>query len=144
MNGCLRLRAWAFFLAVAEHDFACRFPCGSLAQGMQGLEKGDQCGGFRWTQVFSVGGHVAASLDHLADELVLREPHGNAVQSRTSFSATISKRMAVAALLRLKYERALPLKRGCAMQKFPRHGITSPPVHVRTPGSDAGKMRECS
>src|SRR5260370_23192366 len=144
MNGCLRLRAWAFFLAVAEHDFACRLPCRSLTWRMQGFEKGNERCRFRRIQVFSVGRHVAASLDHLTDELVLREPHGNAVQSRTSFSATISQTMAVAALLHLKYARALPLKLGCAMQKFSRHVLPTPRDPVRPAGIDSGTMRDRS
>src|SRR5260370_33898890 len=124
MNGCLRLRAWAFFLAVAEHDFACRLPCRSLTWRMQGFEKGNERCRFRRIQVFSVGRHVAASLDHLTDELVLREPHGNALHSRTSFSATISQRTAVASRLHLKCDPALPLTHCCARQKYSRACLT--------------------
>ena len=54
---------------------------GSLSQRMQGFEKCDECSGLRRTQVLPIRRHVAAALDHLADELVLREPHGNTVQA---------------------------------------------------------------
>ena len=43
----------------------------SLAGGMQSLEKRHQRGGFGGIQVLSVGGHVAAALDYLADQLIL-------------------------------------------------------------------------
>src|SRR5580704_14470487 len=84
------------------------------------------------------------SLDYLVDELILSKPYGNTVQSRTSLSAQLPKRMAVAALLDLKNERALALKRSCAVQKSLRHGITAPGIHVRAPGRVAGEMRKCS
>ena len=113
---------------------------GGLARRMQGLEKGYERGGFRWTQILSVRRHIAAALNHLPDELVLREPHGNAVQSRPSLPTAFSKGMAVAALLDLKDQSALPLKRSCAMKKSIRHGITAPCVHVRTPGRELGEM----
>ena len=77
---------------------------------MQRLQKCDERRGLRRTQVLSIGRHVAATLDHLADELVLREPYGNTVESRTSLSTLVAKRMAVAALLDLENERALPLE----------------------------------
>jgi hypothetical protein len=111
---------------------------------MQRLKKCHERRCLRRTQILPIRRHVAASLDHLADELVLREPHGNAVQSRTSLSAPLPKGMAVAALLALENERTLPLKRGCAMQKSLRHWITAPSVHVRTPGSESSEMRKCS
>jgi hypothetical protein len=84
---------------------------------MQYLEKRDERGGFRWAQVFSVGWHVAPSLNHLADELVLREPHCNAVERWTSLPAKFTERMAIAALFDLKHESPFSLKRGRAMQK---------------------------
>ncbi len=52
--------------------------------------------------------------------------------------------MAVAALLHLKNQRALAFQRGCTLQETVGHGIAAPGVHVRTPGSESGKMRERS
>ena len=101
--------------ALPKHDIACGITCGSLACRMQGLEKRDKSGRFRWTQVFSIGWHVATSLNHLPDELVLREPHGNAVERRSPLSAEFTERMAIPALLGLKNESSLPLKCGTAM-----------------------------
>jgi len=65
--------------ALAKHDIARGIAGGGLAGGMQGFEKGDKCSGFGGTQIFSVGRHVATSLDHLADELVLGQAHGNTI-----------------------------------------------------------------
>src|SRR5712692_8909373 len=109
--------------ALSKHEIARGFAGGGLAYRMESLEKRDQCRGFRWAQVFSVSRHVAASLDHLADELVLREPHGNVVERRPPLSAEFTERMAIAALLHLKDESPLPLKRGGAMEKSFRHRI---------------------
>src|SRR6267154_2244177 len=133
MDRSLWLRARAFFLALAKHDIARRIARGSLPSRMQGLKKRDKRRGFCRTQVLPIRGHVAASLDHLADELVLREPHGDAIQRRASLPAQLPEGMAVAALLDLKHERALPLHGRCAMNKSLRHWITAPSVHVRTP-----------
>src|SRR5215467_267172 len=133
----LRMRA-----ALPKHGIARSVTCGRLARGMQGLEKRYKRHGFRWTQVFSIGWHVAASLNHLADELVFREPHGNAVERRTPLPAELPERMAIAALFGLKDESALTLKRGGAMQKSFRYRIGAPGVHVRAPRRIPGKMRE--
>jgi hypothetical protein len=46
---------------------------------MQRFEKRNECRCFRRTQIVPICRHIAASLDDLADELVLREPYGNAV-----------------------------------------------------------------
>src|SRR5690348_14877429 len=105
---------------------------------MQGLKKCHKRRGLRRTQILSVGGHVAASLNHLADQLVLCQPHRNTIQSGASLPALLSKGMAVSALLGLKDERALPLKCSCAMYESLRHRITTPGVHVRAPGREPG------
>src|SRR5229473_6162570 len=105
---------------------------------MQCLEKCHKRGCLRRTQVLPVRRHVAASLDHLADELILREPHGDAIQRRASLPAQLPEGMAVAALLGLKNKRALPLQGRCAMKKSLRHRITAPSVHVRTPRCESG------
>src|SRR5580704_6029346 len=114
MGWFLWLCAWAFFLGVTEHRIARRIARGSLPSWMQGFEKCHERRGLCRTQVLPVRRHVAASLDHLADELVLREPHGDAVERRPPLSAEFTERMAIAALLHLEHESALPLKCGGA------------------------------
>ena len=114
MGWFLWLCARAFFLVVAEHHIARCIARGNLSSRMQGLEKCDKRRGLRRTQVLSVRRHVAASLDHLADELILREPHGDAVERRTPLPAEFTERMAIAALLHLEHESSLPLKCGGA------------------------------
>ncbi len=110
---------------------------------MQCLEKGDERCCLRWAQVLAVRGHIAASLDHLADKLILSKPDGDTIERRASLPAQLPKRMAVAALLYLKNERALTLKRGRVAQESSRNRVTAPGAHVRTPRSDFRKMREC-
>src|SRR5258708_32638681 len=100
---------------------------------MQGFEKCDERGGLRRAQILAVRRHVATALDHLADELVLRQPHRHTVEGRTALPAALSEGMAVAALFDLKHERALPLQRGGTVQALRRHGSAAPGVHLRTP-----------
>src|SRR5581483_278558 len=98
----------------------------------------------RWRQVLAVRRHVAASLNHLPDELVLRQPHSHRVQSRTAFSAILAEGMAVAALLNLEDQRALPFDRAGVFQKLIRDRGAAPGVHLRTPGGILGEMRKSS
>ena len=77
-----------------------------LLNRMQRLEECNQRRGFRWTQVFSVGGHVAAALNHLTNQLVFIEAQGDPVERGAAFSALLTERMAVVALLYLEDERA--------------------------------------
>jgi hypothetical protein len=58
---------------------------------VQRFEKRDQGSRFRRTQILSVSRHVAASLDHLSDQLVLRKPQGNVVKRRASLSAEFAE-----------------------------------------------------
>ena len=101
--------------ALPKHEVTRGITCRSLACRMQGLEKPDKRGSFRRAQVFSVSRHVSASLNDLADKLVLREAHSNAVERRASLSAEFAERVAIAALLGLKDECPLSLKSGGAM-----------------------------
>ena len=130
--------------ALPKYDIARSIAGRSLACRMQGLEKRNKGCGFRWTQVFSVGGHVSASLNHLADKLVLRKPHRNAVERRPPLSAEFTERMAIAALLGLEDESPLPLKCGGVVQKLFWHRIAAPSVHVWAPRRIASEMGECS
>src|SRR5215813_2392665 len=129
--------------ALLQHDVAGGVAGRSLACGMHSFEKRNKRCGFRWAQVFSVSRHVPASLNHLADELVLCKPHGNTVECWASLSAEFTKRMAIAALLGLKHESSLPLKCRGIMQKPFRYRIAAPGIHVRTPGSKSNEMCKC-
>src|SRR5712672_1803430 len=72
-----------------------------LAVGMERLHEGDERGGLGGREVLAVGGHVAPALDHLADELVARQPDGDFIERWTALSTAVFKRVAVAALLDL-------------------------------------------
>src|SRR5882757_9698097 len=109
---------------------------------MQSYQKRDQGGCFRRTQVVSVGRHVAASLNDLADQLVLRQSYGDAVECRPSLAARLSERMAIAALFGLKYESALAFQSSGAVKKLVGNRIATPRVHVRTPWRVPCEMRE--
>src|SRR5262245_15519838 len=80
---------------------------GSLPGRMQRHEEIDERRRLGGAQVLAIGRHVAASLDHLADELVLGESHRHIVESGTTPSPRVTERMAVATLLRLEDEGAL-------------------------------------
>src|SRR5262245_2935116 len=90
-------------------DVTCRLACRRLACRMERREKRDKRGGFRRTQVLAVCRHVAAPLNDLANELVLREAGGDAVETRAALAAGIAKGVTVAALLCLEDERTLSL-----------------------------------
>jgi hypothetical protein len=74
---------------------------------MERLEKGDQRRGLRRIQILSIRGHVAAPLNHLADELIRRQPDRDRVECWSSLATELAERVAVVALLRLKNERSL-------------------------------------
>src|SRR5262249_14178485 len=124
----LRPGAGTSLAVVGEHRVARCIPRGGVPRGTQRREKCDERRRFRRTQVLAVRGHVAASLDHLTDELILRESQRDAVESRTSLAARFPKGVAVATLLDLKHERALPFDRGPAAQKPLRDRIGAPRV----------------
>src|SRR5580704_2030351 len=76
--------------------------CWRLTRGMQRLEERDESRRFRGAQILAVGRHVAATLDHLSNQLILRQAYSHGVQSRTALSALVAERMAVVALLHLE------------------------------------------
>jgi hypothetical protein len=125
-------------LAVAKYQFPCRITSRTLCCWVQGLEESYERRSLCRTQVVPIGRHVAAALNHLPNELVLRQPHGNAVQGWSPLSTRVAERVAVAALLDLKHERTLPLKRGRAVNVAVGYWIAAPGVHVRTPGRELG------
>src|ERR1700690_636572 len=124
--------------AFAESKVPRRITCRALRGRMEGLKESDQRGRLRRTQVVSVGRHIASALDYLPDELVLREPHCDAIQGWPPLSARIAERVAVAALLHLKHQRTLPLECGCAMYVSVGHWLAAPGIHARAPGRELG------
>ena len=90
-----------------------------LTGRVQRLEERDEGGRLRGTQVFSIGRHVAAALNYLADELIRRELYSNTIQLRSALPSRAAQRVAVVTLLSLKDERPLPLDEGC---RFVRSG----------------------
>src|ERR1700730_9586126 len=118
-------------LTVAN-QFPRRITSRTLCCWVQRLEESNERRSLCWTQVVPIGRHVAASLNDLTDELVLRETDRNAIQRWPSLSPCVAKRVAVAALLDLKPERTLPLKRSRTMNVPVGHRIAAPGIHVRT------------
>jgi hypothetical protein len=109
------LCAWGFGFFVTQDNVARGFARRRLSLRVERCKKRYQGRGLRWAQIFPVRRHIAATLDYLADQLVLRQSHRDTIERRPSLAAEFTKRMAISALLGLKYERALPLKRGGAM-----------------------------
>src|ERR1700720_673469 len=100
---------------------------------MQGLKKCDKSRGLRGTEILAISGHVAATLDHLTNELILCKPPGHCVQSRAALAALFAERMAVVTLLHLEDQSTLPLKRSPVVQKHGRNRNAAPRVHDRAP-----------
>jgi hypothetical protein len=76
---------------------------------MKGLEKCHKGRRLRWIQILPISRHIAAALQHLAHELVLRQSGCDRIEGRASLAAALPKRVAVVALLRLKDQRPLDL-----------------------------------
>src|SRR5437016_8798072 len=76
-----------------------------LPRRVHRLKERHECSGLRGTQVVSVGGHIAAALDYLADELVMGELYGHAIQLRPPLPSQPAQRVAVVTRLGLKNER---------------------------------------
>src|ERR1700678_2506014 len=131
-------------LAVAKHQFTRRVARRALGCWMQGLEKSYERRSLCGTQVVPIGRHVAAALNHLANELILRQANGNAVQGWPPLSTRVAERVAVAALLDLKHERTLPLKRSRPVNVAGGYWIATPCVHVRTPRRELGHASKCA
>src|SRR5580692_3636805 len=115
-----------------------------LSRRMQRLEKCNQSSRLRGAKILAVCGHVAASLNHLPDQLVGRQAHSHSVESRSALPALIVERVAVVALLHLKDQRALSLKRRAVMQKLAWNRNSAPCVHYGTPRCVLRQSGECS
>src|SRR5207302_8829405 len=72
--------------------------CGSLPLRVKRLEERDESGRFRRAEVLPVRRHLAAALDDLPDQLILRQPDGDSVATGPALPAARVERMAVPAL----------------------------------------------
>src|SRR5262245_43908075 len=84
--------------------------CRLLAGREERSEKRDQRGHLGRVQILAICGHLPATLQHLADQLVVREPGGHVVERRSALSALASQAVTVTALLALHEQRALQLQ----------------------------------
>ena len=107
---------------VSERDGARGVPCRRLPAGCNVSRNATSAVVSARAQILAIRGHVAAALNHLANQLIVRQSHGHRVQSRAALSALIVQGVAVVALLHLENQRALPLERGPAVQKLGRNG----------------------
>src|SRR6266850_7594299 len=113
-----------------------------LTGWMKRLEERDQRGGLRWAEVLPVRRHVAATLDDLPDQLILRQPDGDSVERRAPLPTRLVERMTVPALLHLQDERAVPFERGASLEVFLRNRLAAPRVHHGAPGRVRAKTRQ--
>src|SRR5262245_17565444 len=76
-----------------------RVACGKLVGGAKGLHEGDERRHLGRRQVLSIGRHVPAALQHLADQLISRQARGDVIERGAATAAFATETMAVAALL---------------------------------------------
>src|SRR6266478_3898541 len=95
---------------------------GLLCGRMERLEECDESRCLRRRQVLPIRRHIAVALDHLSDELILRQPHRHVIERWPALTAALAERMTIAALLRLENQSALPLQRSAALQIGGRYG----------------------
>src|SRR6266853_338759 len=126
MSQSLSLCTLPLIFVLTQSEVASSIARWSLSSRMQSFKKRNQGSRLRRTQILSVGGHVAAALDHLSNQLILRQPHGHRVERRAALSPLIAERVAVVALLHLKNQGALPLERGPVVQKLRRNRNAAP------------------
>src|ERR1700759_251273 len=104
----LLLVTWRGRLRIfALRDAAGSVASGRLTGGMQRAEKGYERGGFRRTEIFAVGRHIAAALNYLTNELVLGQAHSNAIEGGTALSTEPIQSVAIVTLLSLENGAAL-------------------------------------
>src|SRR5258708_20694393 len=111
---------------------------------MQRLKKRDKSRGLRGAQIFAVSGHVAATLDHLTNQLILCQSHRHSVECRATLSALFAERMAVVTLFHLKYQGALPFEGRPVVKKLGRNGKAAPCIHDWAPRGISSEPRKHS
>src|SRR6266702_8550109 len=110
---------------------------------MQRFKEGNQRRRLRWTEIFAIGGHVAAALQHLADQLIAGKSCRDGVQRRTPLAAFAAESVTIAALFGLKYDGALAFERGAACEQFGWDRRAAPCVHHRRPWSIGAELSQC-
>ena len=76
-----------FGLFVTENDVTGSVTCWSLSSRMQNFKERNQGSRLRRTQILSVRRHIAASLDYLPNQLVLRQSHRDTIERRPSLAS---------------------------------------------------------
>src|ERR1700683_569498 len=127
-----------------ERDSTRGVACRRLSCRMQRLKERDQSRRLRGAQILAVRGHVATTLDHLTNQLILRQPDSYGVERWSALSALIVERMAVVTLLHLKNKRTLPLESRAIVKKLGRNRNPAPCVHHRAPRRISSEARKCS
>ena len=102
-------------------------------RGMQRLEKSHKGRGLRRIEIFSVGGHVAAALEYLAYKLIASQANSDGIKGRAPLSTDSAERVAIVALLFLKHQCALDLKRCASAQELRWNGSRGRCIHYRAP-----------
>src|SRR5437899_13101212 len=97
----------------------------------QGPHERDECVDFRGAQILAIGGHVAAALQHLTNELIAGLACRHTVQRRAAAAPLATQAVAGAALLVLQHERALELERRAALDVADRCRGGGPRLHLR-------------
>src|SRR5258705_1105809 len=135
------LRAWRD-LACPEGGCSRSVTRRRLTRWVQRLKKRHQCSRFRRAQVFSIGGHVPATLNYLANELVFGEVQGHTVQRRPALASSVIQRMTVVTLLSLKNECTPTLQGRSPLQEFRRNRLAAPGIHHGAPGRVLSQMSQ--
>src|SRR5579863_5961341 len=107
---------------------------------MQRLEKSDQRIRFCGIQILSVGRHISAPLDYLANQLIRCQPDCNRVEGRPALAAISAEGVTVMTLLRLENQSSLEFKRSAVFQVLRGNRLTAPCAHYRAPWGVFSKM----
>src|SRR5262249_56086654 len=99
----------------------------------QRLHERDQRVDLRGTEVLAVGRHVAATLQHLTNELITGLARRDAVQRRAAAASLTAQAVAGAALLVLQHEGTLQLERRAALDVLDRGRGGGPCPPLRRP-----------
>src|SRR5271170_901521 len=108
----------------------------------QGAEEAHQRCGFVGVKGVAIGGHVTSTLHHLADHLVVGHMDSDVIKCGAAQSALAANRMAIAALLVLKDDRALAFERRAVVKIARGDRVARPRVHDRAPWSVGAEIVE--
>src|SRR5207245_2901915 len=134
------LAARGSFICAQRHRLR-SIACWFLIWRMQSFQECHQRSCLRRTEVFPIGRHIAATLNHLANKLIFGKVESNSVEGRTTLTSSVIQRMTVVTLLGLKNQRTLAFQ-GCASVNILwRNRLAAPCVHDRAPGRVLAQMR---